>query len=149
MFPDAFIQALTAPAADVDKNGRISLLEAFIYASRLVAQHYEQAGTLSTEHAMLDDTGDGKAATPARTGADGALAGMTYLDAVAVPTSTDPDVQQLLAASAGAHRAGRRPAPPPARRCRRTNSIRQFEKLIIELSLVSRDVAPARAADSS
>ena len=29
VFPDAFIKAMTAPEADADKNGRISLLEAF------------------------------------------------------------------------------------------------------------------------
>src|SRR5690349_7877275 len=41
VFPDAFIQALMASEADADKNGRISLLEAFTHASRLVSLHYE------------------------------------------------------------------------------------------------------------
>ena len=52
VFADAFIKAMTATDADADKNGRISVLEAFNYASRLVAQHYEQTGHLSTEHAV-------------------------------------------------------------------------------------------------
>src|SRR5262249_8778719 len=39
-FGDAFIEALTAAPADLDKNDRISLWEAFVYASRLVSQHY-------------------------------------------------------------------------------------------------------------
>ena len=62
VFADAFIQALTATAADQDKNGRISLLEAFVYASNLTKQSYEQRGVLPTEHAVFDDTGRGRRA---------------------------------------------------------------------------------------
>jgi len=36
IFADAFIQALNADAADLDKNTRISMWEAFFYASRVV-----------------------------------------------------------------------------------------------------------------
>ena len=57
------------PAADSDKDGRISLWEAFAYASTLVKQYYEQRGQLSTERPVLDDTGDGvgkEAAAPER-----------------------------------------------------------------------------------
>ena len=75
VFPDAFIKALTAEAADNDKNGRISLLEAFSHASRLVAQHYEQAGRMATERAVFDDTGDGKGRDAAGEGPDGTAAG--------------------------------------------------------------------------
>src|SRR5206468_4017341 len=96
MFPEAFIQALTAADADADKNGRVSLLEAFNYASRLVALHYEQDGHLSTETPMFDDTGDGKGRSAAQTGDDGVVAGLTYLDAVESPTASDPAVQALL-----------------------------------------------------
>jgi hypothetical protein len=45
--------------ADLDKDGQVSLLEAFLTASRRVAEFYEAEGRLATEHALLDDNGDG------------------------------------------------------------------------------------------
>lgn len=51
-------QAITAPAADLDKDGQTSLLEAFLSAARQVAEFYELEGRLATEHALLDDNGD-------------------------------------------------------------------------------------------
>jgi hypothetical protein len=139
VFPDAFIRALTAEDADVDKNGRISLLEAFTYASRLVAQHYEQENHLATEKAVFDDTGDGVGRDAAGKGPDGTIAGLTYLDAVAVATSSDPAVQQMLE-----RQRVLTEQVDELRRNRPTMKAddfdREFEKLIIELSLVSRDV---------
>ena len=52
-------KAITDPAADLDKDGQTSLLEAFLFASRQVEQFYKEAGRLATEHALLDDNGDG------------------------------------------------------------------------------------------
>jgi len=51
--------AITDPTADLDKDGQTSLLEAFIMASRQVGEFYAAAGRLVTEHALLDDNGDG------------------------------------------------------------------------------------------
>lgn len=45
--------------ADLDKDGQVSLLEAFLFASRQVAEFYKLDGRLATEHALLDDNGDG------------------------------------------------------------------------------------------
>lgn len=50
-------RALDSP--DLDKDGQTSLLEAFLFASSRVGEFYQQAGRLATEHALLDDTGDG------------------------------------------------------------------------------------------
>ena len=138
-FPAGFIQAFTAEAADADKNARISLLEAFTYASRLVAQHYEQAGTMATEKALIDDTGDGVGRDAAATGADGTVAGLTYLDAPPMATSSNPEVQQLLQRQQALTEQvddlrRRKPAMPKA------EFDREFERLIIELAVVSRDV---------
>jgi hypothetical protein len=52
-------RAIADPAADLDKDGQTSLLEAFLFASRQVEQFYTEAGRLATEHALLDDNGDG------------------------------------------------------------------------------------------
>lgn len=52
-------EAIADPAADLDKDNQTSLLEAFIMASRQVGEFYETEGRLATEHALLDDNGDG------------------------------------------------------------------------------------------
>jgi hypothetical protein len=53
------VEALGDPAADLDKDGETSLLEAFLVASKRVESSFSEAGLLSTEHALLDDNGDG------------------------------------------------------------------------------------------
>jgi hypothetical protein len=58
-FGDTLSAALSDPAADLDKDGQTSLLEAFIAASHGVEAFYKSGGRLATEHALLDDTGDG------------------------------------------------------------------------------------------
>ena len=45
--------------ADLDKDGQVSLLEAFLTASHQAAEFYKLQGRLVTEHALLDDNGDG------------------------------------------------------------------------------------------
>jgi hypothetical protein len=139
VFPDAFIQALMAPESDADKNGRISLLEAFTQASRIVALHYEQSGHMSTETPTIEDTGDGKGRSAVATGDDGVVAALTYLDVVAAPTAADPEVRALLV-----RQQTLTEQIDELRRRRATLSTadfdREFEKLIIDLALVSRDV---------
>ena len=51
--------AIADPQADLDKDGQVSLLEAYLTACRQVAEFYEQDARLATEHALLDDNGDG------------------------------------------------------------------------------------------
>jgi hypothetical protein len=71
LFGGFFVDALTADAADADKNKRVSVLEAFNYAKTEVARAYEREGLLATEHALLDDDGDKEgSATPTNTGSD-------------------------------------------------------------------------------
>ena len=52
-------RAIVDPAADLDKDGQTSLLEAYLFASRQTEAFYKEAGRLATEHALLDDNGDG------------------------------------------------------------------------------------------
>jgi hypothetical protein len=63
-FGDHLSAAIADPAADLDKDGQTSLLEAFLAASHRVAEFYKQEGRLATEHALLDDNGDARG-TPA------------------------------------------------------------------------------------
>src|SRR5690606_10990909 len=51
-------EAIANPAADLDKDGQVSLLEAWLTASREVAEFYESDARLATEHSLLDDNGD-------------------------------------------------------------------------------------------
>jgi hypothetical protein len=140
VFPEGFVHALTDQAADLDTNGRISLLEAFTYASNTVKQHYEQTGTMATETAVLDDDGDGKGMLAGATGAsDGSVAGVTYLDTPAVATSSDPEVQRLLtrqqALTAQIDDLRRRRAAMPA-----DEYTRELDRLLTELATVSSQI---------
>lgn len=51
--------AVGDPQTDLDKDGQISLLESFLSASHRTAEFYKTEGRLATEHALLDDNGDG------------------------------------------------------------------------------------------
>jgi len=63
-FGNYLARAIADPAADLDKDGQTSLLEAFLAASREVQQFYKEQGRMLTEHALLDDNGDGLGTPP-------------------------------------------------------------------------------------
>ena len=96
VFAEYFIDGLAESDADIDRNGRRSVFEAFAYASLRVRQHYEQRGTLATERALLDDDGDGKGRESAGEGKDGNRASLAYLDADRAAIVTDPDMLRLM-----------------------------------------------------
>lgn len=100
-FAAHFAAAYAGDGADTDKDGRVSLLEAFQYAHREVVREYETANQLQTEHAMLDDDGDGKGTeAPGPRTADGGFAARFFLGggpaATTVAASDDPQVAALL-----------------------------------------------------
>ncbi len=86
-FGQYFIQAFAGDAADADKDRRISLLEAFSFATRETERYYEEKGCIATEHALLDDDGDGIGSTAPTVSPvdgdnlDGKLAATTFLHA--------------------------------------------------------------------
>ena len=82
-FTGFFIAALNATDGDTDQDGHTSVLEAFVYATRLTDDFYKRAGRLATEHAMLDDNGDGVGHEKVEAG-EGLLARATYLDSLSV-----------------------------------------------------------------
>jgi len=80
VFADYFVKAFGVDGADVDKSGRVSMWEAFSFASAGVRGFFEQKGQLPTERPLLDDTGAGIGREATQTqGTDGALARVTYL----------------------------------------------------------------------
>jgi hypothetical protein len=96
VFADNLIKALTDEGADADKNGRLSVVEAFNYATKLTADWYKQRDRLATEHALIDDNGDGTGHEEATAG-DGSLAKVTYLDSKAiVEAGSDAELVRLL-----------------------------------------------------
>ncbi len=52
-----FVEAASSPEADSNKDGRVSLLEAFLVSRKQVAAWYEEKGRIQTEHAVLSDGG--------------------------------------------------------------------------------------------
>ena len=53
-----FATALSDARADLDKDGQVSLLEAFLTGARDTAEFYKTNGRLATEHPLIDDNGD-------------------------------------------------------------------------------------------
>ncbi len=87
-FPEYFVAAFNDAAADRDRNGHVSVAEAFEYAKAKVVQAFQQKGLLLTEHAVMDDGGEGRLAATLFLGtgrAEGALA----------VDLADPAMQQL------------------------------------------------------
>lgn len=99
LFPQYFVAALTSDVADADKDGRANLLEAFTYARREVERVFEQGNRIATEHALLDDDGDGVGHTDAsEKGPDGMRARTFFLEPLGGSTvAADPRAAKLLA----------------------------------------------------
>jgi hypothetical protein len=95
VFPEYFVKAFADLSNDYDKNGRISVWEAFTAASAAVKQHYEQRGQLSTERPLLDDDGDQTGREAEAPGEDGALARTIYLDAPPNARTSDAQLVDL------------------------------------------------------
>jgi len=140
VFPEYFIKAFQGDAADIDKNDRISIWEAFTAATGEVRRYYQRRGQLATERALLDDNGDGVGREAAGKGDDGSLASHVYLDEpIPGAPPTDEVLLQLLQKRAAieaeieelkVRRSFLRPAEYQ----------QEFERLMIELARVARDV---------
>ena len=131
-----FAAALASDDADDDKDGRLSALEVFDYASREVARGYERDQHLRTEHALLDADGDGVGTMePVATGGDGAMAATVYLGGAGagVPLTGLAAVKDSLEREVARLR-GRKAAMEPA------EYERQLENLLLELARVSREL---------
>jgi hypothetical protein len=80
LFGGPFVEAFSIEAADADRDGKVSILEAFDYARKSVAASYQREGLLPTEHSMLDDNGDKEGTMePSREAKDGRNAAVLSL----------------------------------------------------------------------
>lgn len=138
-FMEYFLAALKANDADADQDGHISVLEAFNYANRLTAEFYTRAGRLATEHALLEDNGDGVGHTRME-GGDGLLARTTYLDSLTVAqASANATVARLMRDRTRlegeiAQLIGRKSSMPEV------DYEKELERLFIELAKVNRAI---------
>jgi hypothetical protein len=100
VFARYWIDALRDSAADTDKNGMVSALEAFLYAERKTAAYFESEKLLATEHSMLTDTGSTTAVRdPKPENGEGLRAAAFPLlrPETLTARTTDPGKQRLLA----------------------------------------------------
>jgi hypothetical protein len=90
LFPEAFVEAYAEGGADRDRNGHVSLLEAFEFAKAKVTQSYQQKGLLLTEHATIDDGSEGHVAATL-------FLGGSRTDAALQADLNDPAVREIVA----------------------------------------------------
>ena len=148
VFPRFFVAAVADPASDADKDGRVSVWEAFVSASARVRRWYQQEGRLATERAVLDDSGDGIGVDADRPGTDGRLAAGLYFGAGVAPPAAagDPALAPLverreaLAAEVAALRVRKAALPEP-------EYARELERLLLELARVSRELRQRAGSD--
>ena len=143
VFPEFLIRAFVDSASDVDRNGRVSVWEAFVYASAGVRRWYQERGRLATERALLDDTGDGRG-IDAGDGEDLpriGLAAAVYVGAGVdeVSTGRGEEFDRLAARRAAldiavAELRAMRDSMTPERYAA------ELERLLLELARVSRDM---------
>jgi hypothetical protein len=91
LFGGPFVEAFASETADADRDGKVSILEAFDHAKRAVAASYQREGLLPTEHAVLDDNGDKEGSMePGRQAKDGQSAAVLAIGSLrrqAAPTN--------------------------------------------------------------
>ena len=142
LFGGYFVEAFSSEGADADKNRRLSMLEAYLYAKGEVARAYEREGLLATEHALLDDNGDKKGSQdPTPTGAEGKLAAALSLGSAAdaAPLPEDPKLRALYLERREIERRVEslrllKDSLPPAK------YTSELERLVTDLALKTREI---------
>jgi hypothetical protein len=143
LFGGFFVEAFIDGEGDLDKDGRLSMLEAFTWAKRRVAEAYSKENLLLTEHAAIDDDGDGKGSLePDPMSGDGALARtMILAGRTADPAAgaDDPELRVRL--------ERRRDLEDQVARLRLSKDRmtpdqyeKELERLLIELARTSREI---------
>lgn len=140
VFAGYFIRAFDGDAADIDKNDRVSIWEAFSAATGEVRRYYQNRGQLPTERALLDDNGDGVGREANGKGDDGSLASRTYLD---VPLPGAPPTDEVLVKLLQQRAAIEGELDELKVRRAFLQAVeyqREFERLMVELARLNRDI---------
>lgn len=154
-FGQFFAAALAGDGSDLDKDGRISLLEAFEFSRREVARYFAEKELLATEHPLLDDDGDGEGTLePGEATTDGRLAAAFFVGGPALASAAradrpdaagDPvlarlyEEEEALQTRVAAHRLRREQMDP-------TEYETQLEELLVELALKAREIREHQGA---
>ena len=144
LFGGPFVEAFGDETADADRDGKVSILEAFEHAKRAVAASYQREGLLPTEHAMLDDNGDKEGSLePGRQAKDGQSASVLAIGSLrrqAAPANeklralyAERDAIERRIESLKLLKSGMDPAKYAA----------ELEKLATDLALKSREIRAA------
>jgi hypothetical protein len=99
VFARYWVDALRDPAADIDKNGVVTALEAFRYSQQKVAAYFDSEKLIASEHALFAES-DAKAAVrdPSTENHQGLLASaFPLLRPESGGTVLNPEKQKLLA----------------------------------------------------
>jgi hypothetical protein len=129
-FGEHWTAALSSDEADANKNGAITVQEAFDFAARKVSDSYEGAGTLATEHPQL--IGD----------AAGSL-NVALLEArIATTAELEGLIRELVSLEEAIDRL----------RLRRNDLgtdayLSELESLLLELALVQREIDEVRSSE--
>jgi hypothetical protein len=140
MFPEYFVHAFEDTGADLDKNGRISIWEAFSSASASVRREYQRRGQLATERALLDDSGDGVGHESSGTSDDGAIASMVYLDEPKPGAAPTDEVLVQLLQKRSALEAEAEELKIRKSFLQATEYDKEFERIMIALARVMREI---------
>jgi hypothetical protein len=144
LFGGYFVEALTSEAADSDKNKRVSVLEAFLYAKTEVKRAYDREGFLPTEQALLDDDGDKEGTQePSTSAKDGKVAAVLSLGTTGGDTlPADPTLRALhlerrdLERRVESHRLLKESMEP-------ARYAAELEKLVTAIALKTREIRQA------
>lgn len=155
VFGGYFVAAYASGEAESDQNrdGRVSVLEAFQYAVAQVARVYESDGRLQTEHALLDDNGDKEGTRePDPLTTDGALARTLFISAgEGAGMAGWPDDPALRALYQERLELQEQIEALQATRggTDETRYQAELEKLLVAIALKGREIRDAEAADDS
>ncbi len=143
VFGGYFVDAFAGASADLDKDGRVSVWEAFEFARTEVAREYETSNRIATEHPVLDDNGDGEGSTELVDAVDGAFARTMFL-------APDPTLAAARATDDPMLRALLEQRVDLERRIEELRALRgqidqdrydsDLEELLIELALTNREI---------
>ncbi len=142
VFARFWVEALRDPGADADKNDTVTAMEAYRYADQKTVQYYERAKRIATEHAVLEDTGQGEGVrNPTADNGHGLVASRTPLlrMGAAQKAAADPAKQKLLAAKESVEQRidqlKYNKAALPAAEYRK-----QLQALLVELAKVQKEI---------
>ncbi len=142
-FGGYFVEAFAGDGADLNRDERVSLLEAFQFAQTEVAREYETSNRILTEHALLDDNGDGEGSSEVEDGPDGRTARAMFLapdkTRAAAMATDDPVLRALYEVKADLER--RLEELRAIREQMEENRYeRELEDLLVELALNNREI---------